>query len=84
MKTTGSNRSRLSNIENHLQKLEKKYDDHIIAHIVEDLDCETFTNSGRYMYTYNDLAQKYNTSASTISRIAEEHGLSRRNKSIIS
>lgn len=84
MSKVGSNRTRLNNLETRVQKLERQYDAHIISHIVEDLDCETFTNSGRYMYTYNDLAQKYNTSASTISRIAEEHGLSRRNRNRIS
>ena len=72
--------SKLNNIENDVQRLKKQYDEHIVSHIIDDLQKERFAGSGKPMYTYSEVADKYNTSASTVARIADEHGLNRRKK----
>jgi hypothetical protein len=72
--------SKLNNIENDVQRLKKQYDEHIVSHIIDDLQKERFAGSGKPMYTYSEVADRYNTSASTVARIADEHGLNRRKK----
>lgn len=72
--------SRMNNLENEVQYLKKQYDQHIVSHIIDDLQQERFLGSGKPMYTYSEVADKYHTSASTVARIADEHGLSRRKK----
>ena len=72
--------SKVNRIENEVQQLKKKYDEHIVSHIIDDLQKERFAGSGKPMFTYSDVADRYNTSTSTVSRIAEEYGLSRRKK----
>ena len=72
--------SKLNNIENVVQRLTKQYDEHIVSHIIDDLQKERFAGSGKPMYTYSEIADKYNTSTSTVARIADDHGLNRRKK----
>lgn len=68
----------VNNIDNQVQQLKKQYDEHIISHIVDDLQKERFLGSGKPMFTYAEIGKKYKTSASTVARIADERGLSRR------
>lgn len=72
--------TKLNNIENDVQRLKKQYDEHIVSHIIADLQLERFVGSGKPMYTYSEIGDKYHTSASTVARIAEEHDLNRRKK----
>jgi hypothetical protein len=70
-------------LKDEVRKLQKQYDEHSIMHILDDIDKETFTGSGRPLFTYENIAKKYGTSPSTVSRIAEENGRSRRGKRTI-
>ncbi|MBN1058511.1 hypothetical protein [Clostridium botulinum] len=72
------NETKINKLNNQYEKLKKDYDKHIIQHIIDDLGKETFYGSGRPLYTYKNIASKYNTSSSTISRIAEKNGLNRK------
>lgn len=72
--------SKINSLGNDIQQLKKQYDEHIVSHIIDDLQKERFAGSGKPLYTYSEVADKYHTSASTVGRIAEDHGLSRRKK----
>lgn len=74
------NTSKINSVENRVTKLEKQYDEHVVTHIVDDLGRQRFRGSDKPMYTYSEIADKYGTSATTVGRIANENGLSRRNK----
>lgn len=70
----------INNLKDEVRNLQKQYDEHSLMHILDDLDKETFPGSGRPLYTYDNIADRNGTSPSTVSRIAEEHGRSRRGK----
>ena len=70
----------INEIKNNVQQLQKQYNDMNLRNILDDLDKETFQGSGRPLYTYENIADRNNTSASTVARIAEEHGKNRRSK----
>lgn len=85
----GSNGARLDQLDRDVLELKqrvdnakKEYDQHIDTHIVDDLMCERFPGSGKPMYTYADIAKKRNVSTRRVQQIAEENGLTRRNKNI--
>ncbi|OPH52190.1 hypothetical protein BC351_33190 [Paenibacillus ferrarius] len=80
---TTKNENKINTLENEFRKLKKDYDVHILRHIKDDLQQERFPGSGKPLYTYDEIAERHNSSASTINRIAGEHGLLRRgNKSL--
>ncbi len=74
--------STIHRLDGDVKRLKKQYDEHIVAHIIDDLDKETFPGSGRPLYTYSDIGDKYGTSPATVGRIAEEHGRNRRGKKL--
>ena len=71
---------KLNDIEADVQRLKKQYDEHIVSHIIDDLQKERFPGSGKPLFTYSEIGERYGTSGSTVARIAEEKGLSRRKK----
>ena len=73
-----NNETNINSVDNEVKKLKKDYDKHIIRHMLDDIQQERFPGSGKPLYTYQDIADRYDTSASTISRIAGEHDLLRR------
>lgn len=64
-------------INNRLSGMEKR-------NVMDDITRETYPGSGRPLYTYEDIGKRNNMSASKVSRIAEETGLSRRNGKVVS
>lgn len=76
------NTTKINAVENNVQKLKRDYDEHILRHILDDLQQERFPGSGKPLYTYQEIADRYNTSAATVNRIASEHGLLRRGNKI--
>lgn len=83
----GSNGARLDRHDKEIEDLKRKseeakkeYENHIQYHVIEDLNTERFTNSGKYMYTYADIANRHNIPISKVQKIAEENNLTRRNR----
>lgn len=70
----------LNNLTTKVNGLEKQWNQFSVAQLLEDLQKETFPGSGRYLYTYADLANKYSVSPSTVGRIAEDNGINRRKR----
>lgn len=86
----GKNRDRLDQCEKDIFELKKEmdrskeaFDRHIEEHVKEDLQEKRFQGSNKFMYTYEDIAQKNNISKAKVQKIAEENGLTRRNLKII-
>lgn len=69
---------RVSNLERSQKQTETQLSLITERNIVDDLSRETFPGSGRPLYTYENTADRNGTSASTVSRIADKHGISRR------
>jgi len=83
-RTKGSNGQRLDNLEKDVEKLKEQMrscQTAIETNIKDDLQVETYTNSGRYLFTYEDIAKRYDVSVSKVQRIASENNLSRRKSS---
>lgn len=87
MKQKGSNGQRLNSIENNIKDMQKKlstlqedYKEHLETHIKDDLCQERFIGSGKPLYSYQDIANRYGVSTSKVQRVAENNGLTRRNK----
>lgn len=59
-----------------IEQLKKQVQELEERQIVDDLLREKFT--GNPLYTYEEIAQKNNTNATRVCRIAKENGLSRR------
>lgn len=70
-------------LQKEIKQFNANIDKHIIRHIVEDLRKRKFEGSQKPLYTYQEIANKYNTSKSSIQRIASKFMLSRRQKQII-
>ena len=60
----------------------QEYEKHIERHIKDDLMQERFPGSGKSLYSYNDIADRYDVSTSKVQRVAEDNSLTRRNKNI--
>ena len=73
-----ANEGRINSLGNEVKKLEKEHDRHIERHIVDDLQAVRFSGSDKPLYTYQEIADRYNVPVSTVSRVAEENGLLRR------
>ncbi|MCI9069108.1 hypothetical protein [Clostridium sp.] len=80
-----SNKIKYEKLQKRVVELEKRDKDKEIRlsrieerNILDDINRETFPGSGRWFYTYENIADRNNISASTVSRIAERHGVSRR------
>lgn len=78
--TLSKQSSEINRLDNEVKKLRKEYDQHVVEHIIEDLQKKRFYGSEKPLYTYVEIADKYNTSSATVTRIAEENNLSRRSK----
>lgn len=66
------------NIEDRVSDLEVRMSIHDENSIVNDLMEERFPGSGKYRYSYEDLAQKWQVPKSRIQDIAKRNGLERR------
>lgn len=80
-----SNKLKYDKLQKRVGELEKNYKiiDNRISRIEDrnvrdDIIRETFPGSGRWFFTYENIADRNNISASTVSRIAEKNGISRR------
>ena len=77
------NATKINAVNDDVKKLKKEYDTHILRHILDDLQQERFVGSDKPLYTYQEIADRHNTSPATVTRIASEHGLQRRgNKTV--
>ena len=77
------NSTKINVVNNDVKKLKKDYDSHILGHILDDLQKERFAGADKPLYTYQEIADRHNTSPATVARIASEHGLQRRgNKTV--
>ncbi|MFW6015369.1 MAG: hypothetical protein ACOCRK_02965 [bacterium] len=65
-------------LEKKIKKLEDKFEEHIEHHVLDDILKETYPGSGRWLYTYSDIAKRWKTNSTNISRIAKKHNMSRR------
>ena len=73
-----SQERRLNTVVDEVKRLRKEYDAHAVMHIKDDLEKKRYQGSQKPMFTYAEIAERNNTSASTVARIAEENNLSRR------
>lgn len=80
-----SNKLKYDKLQKRVADLEKNYrttEERISRieerNIIDDITRETFAGSGRWFFTYENIANRNNISASTVSRIAEKNGISRR------
>lgn len=70
--------------DNKLQKIKElrekmeNYEAMFINKIKEDLAKKTYPGSKRYLFTYKDIAKKYDISVSKVQRIALENNLARK------
>jgi hypothetical protein len=84
MRKSGSNGERLDNLEKQVKGFEnqyvtkKEFQQHIEIHVKDDLIKPRFVGSDKPLYTYEDIADKYDISKSSVQKIAEENGLNRR------
>lgn len=89
MRKKGSNGQRLDSVEKdilliqkELEEKQKNFEEHLRTHIIEDLQKERFSGSGKYMYSYKDIAEKYNVSFGFVQRTAIKENLTRRKTEI--
>lgn len=85
MRKKGSNGQRLDNVENDLLKVKRdlerqkeEYEQHIRRHVIDDLQEKRY--NGKALYSYADIADRYDISTSAVQRIAIAEGLTRRNR----
>lgn len=85
MRQKGSNGQRLDNVEHDLsqvkrdlQRQQEEYEQHIRLHVIDDLQATRY--NGKPLYSYTDIADRYQISVSAVQRIAMAEGLTRRNK----
>jgi hypothetical protein len=90
MRTKGSNGERLdkqdeeiSNLKREAEKSKEKFEQHITVHIKEDLMTPKFKGSEKYLYTYDEIAEKYDIPKSRVQKVAEENDLTRRKLKIV-
>jgi hypothetical protein len=90
MRTKGSNGQRLDKHDDEIYNLKKeaerskdKFETHIESHIKEDLIIPKFQGSDKYLYTYDEVASKYDIPKSRVQKVAEENDLTRRKLKII-
>ncbi len=72
-------KSETERLKNDAEKIKNQYESHIERHIIDDLSTERFPGAGKPLYSYSDIAERYNVSTSKVQRIARENGLTRRN-----
>lgn len=87
MRNKGSNGQRLDSVEKdilsiqkELKEKQKDFEEHLKTHIIEDLQETRF--GGKYMYSYKDIAEKYNVSFGFVQRTAIKENLTRRKTEI--
>ncbi len=69
---------RVADLEKNYKTTEERISRIEERNVIDDITRETFPGSGRWFYTYENIAGRNNISASTVSRIAEKNGISRR------
>lgn len=89
MRTPGSNGDRLDRAEKDIGKMKRDIErdktnlmNHIDMHIKDDLVAPRFPGSNKPLFTYDEIAERYDVSKSYVQRKAEENGLNRRGRSI--
>lgn len=85
-RTKGSNGDRLDKHDVEIAKLQReaqeskaKFDEHLRMHVKQDLVEKRFTGSDKFLYTYDDIAEKHNINRNVVQKIAETENLTRRN-----
>ncbi|MDI9476986.1 MAG: hypothetical protein GX274_07395 [Clostridiales bacterium] len=92
MRTKESNGNRLNKHDKLIRKLQKEVRGlvnrvgdiemmgamHIDSHIKDDLVTTKFPGSDKYLYTYDEIAEKHGVPKSRVQKIAEENDLTRR------
>lgn len=68
----------LAEQKNKIKEQEENYKQHLQRHILDDLKETRF--AGKPLYSYQDIADRYNVSCSYVQRLAAENGLSRRKR----
>jgi hypothetical protein len=53
-------------------------DSHINTHIKDDLETTKFSGTDKPLYTYDEIAQRYQVPKSRVQKVAEENNLTRR------
>lgn len=56
---------------------------HIDTHIKDDLVMPKFLGSDKYLYTYDEIAERYEVPKSRVQKVAEENNLSRRKLKVV-
>ncbi|HDR8250296.1 TPA: hypothetical protein QC119_005177 [Bacillus cereus] len=74
--TVNDLKAELSNTKERLGNAERR-------DIINYLKEKNFSGSSKYRYTYEEIAQIFNTSPSTIAKIAKDEGLSRRTYKVL-
>lgn len=83
MRKNGSNGARLDDHEKRIKELEQQVstaknelNNLLSSTIISDLSEKKF--SGKYMYTYEEIAQKNSVNKNFVQKVADENGLARR------
>lgn len=86
---SGSNGQRLDNhdrdireLQHEVKKSKEEFDRHLERHILDDLQATRFPGSDKPMYTYSDIADRYNVSQSKVQRTAVDNNVTRRKNRI--
>lgn len=66
-------------METRMDAIEQRFSHMESRNVVDDLTAVRFHGSDKPVFTYNEIAERNNTSSATITRIAVKNGLSRRN-----
>lgn len=68
----------LSEQRTKLENQEKQFLEHLNRHILDDLQETRY--GGKFLYSYEDIANRHDVSTSYVQRLAADNGLSRRKK----
>lgn len=80
-------KSDMQDINDKISELQQQQESQLLRNILDDLDEETYRNSGRPMYTYDDIADRWGVTRSKVQKTAEIGALEgktrRRGKKIV-
>lgn len=76
-------KKQLEETEKNIIDMKKQQEDTLKRNILDDLEMETYYNSGRPLYTYDDIAIRWGVKRSKVQKIAESSETRRKGKKII-
>ncbi|SFM38655.1 hypothetical protein [Pelosinus propionicus] len=68
----------VAELQKNLEKQQAEYDAHIKMHVKEDLLEPRFHGSDKWMFSFDDIADRHNINRNLVQKIAQEEGIRRR------